>query len=183
MDGGLRGDGALGESGVRGPGTLAPTLAPGEREQIGDFLLLEARLLDQRRFDAWLGLYAEDAVYWVPARWGQESRTLEVSLFNDDRMTLAARVGRLLHPRAHAQLPPSRTLHVVSNVRIAGEVDGLVRVESAVVFHEFRAPDRTVLAGLVEHGLRRVDGGFRIVWKRVDLLDCDQAHRSLQIPI
>ena len=146
-------------------------------------LFLEARLLDERRFEDWLALYAADAVYWMPAQWGQVSITDEVSLMHEDRMTMEARVGRLLHPRAHSQMPPSRTLHMITNVRLAGEADGLQRVQSACLFHEFRAPDRTMLAALVEHRLRVVVGRVRIAWKRVDLLDCDQPHRSLQIPI
>ncbi len=144
-----------------------------------DLLFEEARLLDERRFEEWLGLYTQDAVYWMPARWGQQSITDEVSLFHDDRMTLETRVGRLLHPRAHAQLPPSRTLHMVTNIRLAGEDE----VHSACLFHEFRAPDRTTLPALVTHRLRHEDGRLRIAWKRVDLLECDQPHRSLQIPI
>ena len=150
---------------------------------IEDLLYDEARRLDERRFDDWLALYTEDAVYWMPARWGQESITDEVSLFHDDRLTLETRVGRLMHPRAHAQLPPSRTLHVVTNVRIAGEADGLLLVQSACVFHEFRAPDRLTLAAMVDHRLRREGGQWLIARKRVDLLECDQPHRSLQIPI
>lgn len=146
-------------------------------------LFLEARLLDERRFQDWLALYAADAVYWMPAQWGQMGITDEVSLMHEDRMTMEARVGRLLHPRAHSQMPPSRTLHMITNVRLAGETDGLQRVQSACLFHEFRAPDRTMLAALVEHRLRVVVGRVRIAWKRVDLLDCDQPHRSLQIPI
>jgi benzoate/toluate 1,2-dioxygenase beta subunit len=150
---------------------------------VTDLLFHEARLLDERRFDAWLDLYTEDCIYWVPARWGQESRTDEVSLFHDDHMTLATRIGRLLHPRAHAQLPASRTVHVITNIRLAGTVDGLVRVQSACQFHEFRAPDRTSLVALVEHHLRPEAGRLRIAYKRVDLIDCDQPHRSLQIPL
>jgi benzoate/toluate 1,2-dioxygenase beta subunit len=151
--------------------------------EVEDLLYHEARLLDERQFAAWLTLYAEDAVYWMPARWGQQSITDEVSLFHDDHMTLATRVGRLLHPRAHAQLPPSRTLHVVTNIRLVGEQAGLLTVQSACVFHEFRAPDRLMLAAQVEHRLRREGDALRIVRKRVDLLECDQPHRSLQIPI
>ena len=148
-----------------------------------DLLFHEARLLDERRFQAWLDLYTDDAVYWMPARWGQESITDEVSLMHDDRMSLQARIGRLMHPRAHAQMPPSRTVHMMTNIRLSGDHEGLARVQSACLFHEFRAPDRTTLAALVEHRLRREAGGLRIAWKRVDLLDCDQPHRSLQIPI
>ena len=152
-------------------------------QEVESLLYEEARRLDERRFEEWLALYTEDAVYWMPARWGQESITDEVSLFHDDKMTLETRVGRLMHPRAHAQLPPSRTLHVVTNVRIAGEADGLLMVQSACVFHEFRAPDRLMLAALVDHRLRREGGQWLIARKRVDLLECDQPHRSLQIPI
>lgn len=148
-----------------------------------DLLLEEARALDERRFDDWLALYTPDCTYWLPARWGQQSITDEVSLFHDDHMTLATRIGRLQHPRAHAQLPPSRTLHMVTNIRLAGEQDGLLRVHSAILFHEFRAPDRTTLPALVEHRLRPGPEGLRIAWKRVDLLECDQPHRSLQIPV
>ena len=145
-------------------------------------LFQEARLLDERRFADWLGLYTADCTYWVPARWGQDSITDEVSLFHDDRMTLEARVGRLMHPRAHAQLPPSRTVHAVGNIHLADATDGLQHVHSVCLFHEFRAPDRTSLAALVEHRLRVTPEGLRIAWKRVDLIECDQPHRSLQIP-
>ena len=38
------------------------------REEIEDFLYLEADLLDQRRFKEWLDLLAEDLVYFMPMR-------------------------------------------------------------------------------------------------------------------
>ena len=38
------------------------------REEIEDFLYLEADLLDQRRFKEWLDLLAEDLVYFMPIR-------------------------------------------------------------------------------------------------------------------
>ena len=152
-------------------------------KEVEALLYREARLLDARRFTEWLDLYTPDAVYWMPAAWNQQSRTDEVSLFNDDRMTMQTRVGRLMHPRAHAQLPPSRTVHMVTNIHVAGEMEGLLVVHSACLFHEFRAPDRTTLAALVEHRLRCNEDELQIAWKRVDLIECDQPHRSLQIPI
>jgi len=146
-------------------------------------LYLEARLLDERRFEEWLALYTEDCSYWIPARWGQGSPVDEVSLIYDDRMTLLTRIGRLNHPRAHAQLPPSRTVHVVTNIRLADTDEDECRVESTCQFHEFRAPDSTTLVGLQSHTLRVDDGKLRIAAKRIDLLTCDQAMRSIQIPI
>jgi 3-phenylpropionate/cinnamic acid dioxygenase small subunit len=146
-------------------------------------LYLEARLLDERRFRAWLDLYTQTCTYWLPARWGQTGPVEEVSLIYDDRMTLEARIGRLEHPRAHAQLPPSRTVHAVTNIRIAGQDDDAVTVQSVCQFNEFRAPDLTQLVGLQEHRLVATESGLRIAAKRVDLLTCDQPLRSLQIPI
>ena len=40
----------------------------GMRERIELFLLHEARLLDQRRFEEWMELFTEDGYYWAPAR-------------------------------------------------------------------------------------------------------------------
>jgi 3-phenylpropionate/cinnamic acid dioxygenase small subunit len=146
-------------------------------------LSLEARLLDERRFRAWLDLYTPDCTYWLPARWGQESPEDEVSLIYDDRMTMETRIGRLEHPRAHAQLPPSRTVHSVTNIRIAEHADLVTVVQSVCQFNEFRTPDLTQLVGLQEHRVIATEAGLRIAAKRVDLLTCDQALRSLQIPI
>lgn len=151
--------------------------------EIAALLYLEARLLDERRFRAWLDLYTEDFTYWLPARWGQSDPIEEVSLIYDDRMTMETRIGRLEHPRAHAQLPPSRTVHAVTNIRIAEVVDQIMIVQSVCQFNEFRTPDITQLVGLQEHRVIATDSGLRIAAKRVDLLTCDQALRSLQIPI
>ena len=38
------------------------------REAVEDFLYHEAELLDERRYRDWLELFADDAVYWMPAR-------------------------------------------------------------------------------------------------------------------
>ncbi len=153
--------------------------------EIEAFLYLEARLLDERRFAEWLELFTADCTYWVPASWGQTSAIEEVSLFYDDHLALQARIGRLMHPRAHAQLPPSRTVHGISNIRLAAShADTREQtVQSVLQFHEFRAPDSTHLVGLVEHVLRFDGTTLRIARKRVDLINCDQALRSLQIPL
>ena len=45
------------------------------RAELEAFVLAEARLLDERRFAAWLELFAEDGVYWVPSALGQVSAT------------------------------------------------------------------------------------------------------------
>ena len=38
------------------------------RQEVEDFLYYEADLLDERRYDEWLALLAEDVRYWMPMR-------------------------------------------------------------------------------------------------------------------
>src|SRR5580658_10377676 len=82
------------------------------------FLLHEARLLDDGKFDDWLALFTPEAWYWVPSEPGQTDRFETVSLINDDRRLLETRVRRLASPRMYSQEPRSRTSRVVANVTI-----------------------------------------------------------------
>jgi 3-phenylpropionate/cinnamic acid dioxygenase small subunit len=37
-------------------------------QEVADFLYREAELLDERRYEAWLALLADDIRYWMPMR-------------------------------------------------------------------------------------------------------------------
>lgn len=152
--------------------------------EIEEFLFHEARLLDERRFEDWMELFTEDGVYWVPAEEGQDNPTDTVSIFHDNRQLMEVRIRRLRHPANHAQRPPSRTRHLVTNVVLddtdaeTGELD----VASNLQMAEYRDDERRTFAAAVTHRLRRVDGALRIARKRIDLIDCDAAHGPMSIP-
>src|SRR3989441_6170738 len=80
------------------------------------FLLHEARLLDDGKFDDWLALFTPDAWYWVPSEPDQKSPGDTISLIYDDRRLLETRVRRLASPRIYSQEPRSRTSRIVANV-------------------------------------------------------------------
>src|SRR5476651_650625 len=82
------------------------------------FLVHEARLLDEARFDEWLALFTADAWYWVPSEPGQANPLDTVSLIYDDRRLLETRVRRLASPRMYSQEPRSRTSRMIGNVTI-----------------------------------------------------------------
>jgi benzoate/toluate 1,2-dioxygenase beta subunit len=158
-------------------------MADVDRAPIEQFLIHEARLLDERRFREWMELFAEDGTYWVPAVPDQESPLDQASLFYDDRDLMRTRVERLEHPRIHVQTPPSRTAHLVGNVLIE-RVDGAeILVGSTVIMVEYRDDAQRVFAGRQHHRLRREGAGFRIVQKRVDLINCDGAFEAMAVPI
>lgn len=164
---------------------LPPAVAGIDRAAIDEFLIHEARLLDERRFREWMELFAEDGTYWVPAAPDQESPLDQASLFYDDRELMRTRVERLEHPRIHVQTPPSRTAHLVGNMIIeeADEARGEVLVASTVIMVEYRDEAQRVFAGRQRHRLRREGASFRIVQKRVDLINCDSAFEPVALPI
>ena len=163
----------------------APGVAGIDRAPIEQFLIHEAGLLDSRRFRDWMGLFADDGTYWVPAVPDQESPFDQASLFYDDRDLMRTRVERLEHPRIHVQTPPSRTAHLVGNVLVeeVDEAKGEYVVGSTVIMVEYRDEAQRVFAGRQRHRLRRDGGSFRIVQKRVDLINCDSAFEAMAVPI
>lgn len=163
----------------------APAQHLGDRREIEDFLIHEVSLLDKRRFDEWRDLFADDGHYWVPLKPGQDNPVGESSLFYDDRAIMATRFERLRHPNIHAQNPPHRTCHIVGNVVIEN-VDaggGEVTVSSNMIMTDFRLGEQRVFSGHVTHRLRRTAGGYRIVLKRVDLINCDDVFELIAVPL
>jgi len=155
-----------------------------DRAEVEAFLTREADLLDERRFDEWQELFDEDGYYWVPLRPGQESPEDEVSLFYDDRKTMETRFARLAHPRIHAQSPPTRTCRIVGNFRIEDEnaEPGTCLVVSKLILVDYRQGEQRLFAARVRHKLRRAGTGFRIAWKKVELINCDDVFGVVAIP-
>ena len=98
------------------------------RQQVEEFYYLEAELLDERKLRQWFELLTEDIRYWMPLRYNPlerpENITDEVSpsgeayYFDDDWKSLKIRVERAYSKIAWAEVPPSRTRHLITNVRI-----------------------------------------------------------------
>ena len=137
-----------------------------------EFLYHEAALLDERRFEDWLALYSDDAIYWVPL--GDEpDSSRQVSIAYDDRRRLHERVLRLSSGFAYSQDPPSRTCHLVGNVRVLSNGGGEVEVASNLVVAEVRRSVQNVYAGGVEHVLVAAGESFMIRRKVVRLVNSD----------
>jgi len=147
------------------------------------FLLHEARLLDEARFDDWLALFTPDAWYWVPSEPDQPDPHETVSLIYDDRRLLETRVRRLASPRMYSQEPRSRTSRIVANVTIEAADRGAATVRSKVVMIEFRRDSQRIFAGTVLHRLVETPAGIRIAWKRVDLVNCDAPMDGITVPL
>jgi ethylbenzene dioxygenase subunit beta len=149
------------------------------------FLVHEARLLDDGRFDEWLALFTAGAWYWVPAAPDQDNPFDTVSLIYDDRRLLETRVRRLASPRIYSQEPRSRTSRMVGNVTVEeAETDhSACTVRSKFLVVENRRDSQRLFGGTAFHRLVQTDGGLRIAWKRVNLVNCDAPLDGIVVPI
>ena len=151
------------------------------RHRVEDFLFLEAELLDDRKLREWLDLLTDDVRYWMPLRHNLLERPEDLSdelakpgegyYFNDDKKSLRIRVERLYAKNAWAEMPPSRTRHLISNIRIKKD-DGLeISVHSNFIVYRTRMEaDQDIFVGTRQDLLRRVDGALKI-FKRTIILD------------
>ncbi|MGW7824079.1 aromatic-ring-hydroxylating dioxygenase subunit beta [Streptomyces puniciscabiei] len=147
------------------------------RDEVTELLHHEAALLDAHRFDTWLDLFTDDAVYWVPQV--REDPERRVSLVYDDRRRLAERVARIRGGFAFSQQPLSRTVHLVGNIRVLGNESGATRVASNIVVTATRRGRGDLYSGTVEHILVPTGAGLRIRAKTVRLIQSDEALGNL----
>lgn len=140
-----------------------------------DLLYREGLYLDRQDWDSWLALYADDAVFWIPA-WLDEHRPTsdpdrEVSLiYHPSRVGLEERVMRIRTRKSVTALPLPRTVHMVTNILPMTVRDESIEVTSSWTVHEFdpRVSRAHTHVGRYEHTIRREpDGAWRIARKKV----------------
>jgi 3-phenylpropionate/cinnamic acid dioxygenase small subunit len=156
-------------------------MGSGRRQEIEDFLYHEAELLDDRRVREWLELFTEDARYCMPIRYNplerpealnQElSKSNEAYYFNDTKATLRIRVERLYSKQAWAEMPPSRTRRLISNVRVKSDDGSDVEVHCNFIVYRTRMErDEDIFVGTRQDILRRVRTDLKIA-RRTIILD------------
>jgi 3-phenylpropionate/cinnamic acid dioxygenase small subunit len=157
-------------------------MTPSERD-IVQFIRREARLIDEKRLDEWLELFAEEGHYWVPATPGQPDPIRHNSLAYEDKLLLRLRVERLKSPRAYSQRPASRCLHVLQEPDFE-KLDyerGEFITRTPFIYAETRGDESQRYAATAWHTLAWSDERLRIRLKRVDILNCDAALPSIQL--
>ena len=153
--------------------------------EVETYIYREVALLDDRRFEDWAELFAEDGYYWAPATIDQQDPQSGVSLFFDDVPMMRTRFARLRHPRVHSQIPPSRTSHMVSNIEVAAaDTADILSVTATFQMLEYRpGHEQRSFGGTYAYALRREAGGdFRIASKKAVIINCDDVHLPIAVP-
>ncbi len=152
-------------------------------QEIARFLFVEAALLDDRRWDDWLGLWTDDATYSVPIRsevldddaWGRPLEASyggpgELHYVEDPKLLLDVRVAKLKTGKAWAEQPPSYTTRLITNVHVVEESGDEVLAHSNFLVHRARGSSHSEqFVGTRRDRLRSEASGWRISARRVYL--------------
>lgn len=164
--------------------TAPATTTALDLRQVEQFLYREARYADEHDYDAWEALWTDDALYWVPAAAPDTDPLQQMSVICDNRSRISTRLKQLRTGKRYAQSPPSTLRRIVSNVEIlddadAGEDIGDISAAANFVLVESRERGNETWAGRTTYRLRVVDGQIRLAFKKVVLVNHDQALPTL----
>ncbi len=153
-------------------------------QEITDFLYREAELLDERRYQEWLHLLADDIRYWMPMRrnvkFGEEEREFtrpdsDINWFDEGKDTLDRRVKQIETGIHWAEEPHSRLSHLVTNVQLQGAEPSFatpreVSVTCRFLIYRNRVETETdILVGRREDLLRRNGVGWLLARRKIIL--------------
>ena len=156
-------------------------VTPELQQEIEQFLFHESRLLDDRKYEEWYALLADDLHYFMPTRYNRLRRegdkefsgANEAAFFDEDKAAIAVRIRRLNTGKAWAEDPPSRTRHMVSNVVIRPLNEREYNVDCYYLLYRSRLEREVeIFVGMRHDLIRRAqnDAGF-VVARRTIILD------------
>lgn len=143
------------------------------RDDVEGFLYREARFADENRYDEWLDLWADDALYWIPANADDYDPEDHVSIVYANRSGLQDRVDRWKSGAAWSQEPRSRMRRFISNIEFGHSDSEVLEVHSNFILVELRRELQTLYAAHQIHHLRPLERDLKIVFKKVILLNND----------
>ena len=147
------------------------------KNKVVELIQWEATLLDRRRWEEWIDLYTEDAIYWVPSWANEEETTTDPEthlnlIYLCSRGGLEDRIFRLESRDSYASLPLDRTVHVVGNVLIENITGDEILAFANCLVHTFGKQGGQTRASLYDFTLRRVDkGSLKIARKKITFID------------
>jgi benzoate/toluate 1,2-dioxygenase beta subunit len=147
------------------------------QHEIEQLLYRQAELLDSQQWQAWIDLFVDDGVYWMPPEPSHKTWEGMPAIFAEDKNLMAVRMKRVLHPDAWSQRPLWGTNHVVSNTQIQKvHPSGDIEVKSRFHMMELRRDDVRHFAGSYTHHLQKTKDGYRIKLQRVDMTNAQAAY-------
>ena len=153
-------------------------------QEVADFLYREAELLDERRYEDWLALLADDIRYWMPMRrnvkFGEDEREFtreasDIAWFDEGKETLTRRVRQIQTGIHWAEEPQSRIAHLVTNVQLLEATPSVTDAQEVatrcrfLIYRNRVETETDLLVGKREDRLRRAGKGWQIARRKIIL--------------
>jgi 3-phenylpropionate/cinnamic acid dioxygenase small subunit len=170
---------------VAGDISSAISTAMALRFEIEEFLNYEAELVDERKYDEWLALFADDLQYRVPIARNLAAPSiageylqgeLDVSWFDEGKETLATRVAQIKTGVHWAEEPLSRTAHLITNIRVAAATPSVTDAKQVdvnckfLIYRNRNTDSEDTLIGKRSDSLRR-SGDSWLIYRRTLFLN------------
>jgi 3-phenylpropionate/cinnamic acid dioxygenase small subunit len=155
------------------------------KREVAELIYWEATLLDRRRWDDWIDLFTEDAVFWAPTWANEEEVTNDPEtqlnlIYLRGRGGLEDRIFRLESRDSYASVPLERTVHVIGNILIDNiDGDDITAFANGLI-HIYGKKGGRTRASLYDYTIRRIDGNLKITQKKITLID-DQLEGPVDI--
>ncbi|MEU7766711.1 3-phenylpropionate/cinnamic acid dioxygenase subunit beta [Nocardia sp. NPDC049190] len=158
------------------------------RIEIQDFYYHEAELLDDRRWEEWVDLFAPEIEYTAPIRVTRKSPAPdiidELGHFDDNKASLELRAKRLRTDVAWAEDPPSHTRRLITNVRVRpGDEDGALAVRTNFLLYRSRGDMGAfdLIVGERQDVLRRAGDSWLIAKRRIIIDQSSMSTKNLGV--
>ena len=150
-------------------------------QDVAEFLYREAELLDERRYEEWLALLADDIRYWMPMRrnvkFGEGEREFtrantDIAWFDEGKDTLTRRVRQIQTGIHWAEEPQSRIAHLVTNVQLLEATPSVADAQEVatrcrfLIYRNRVETETDLLVGKREDRLRRGGQGWQIARRK-----------------
>lgn len=154
-------------------------------QAVQDFLYKEARAQSERRWNDWLGFYADDVEFHMPS-WDDDDLPTndpqkEVSLiYYPNRQGLEDRVFRIETDRSSATIPDTRYNRSISNLEILRQDDDSIELCFNWTTHSYRYHTTDVYFGTSRYTLD-TSGKQPLIKRKYVLLKNDYIHHVLDV--
>lgn len=141
-----------------------------DRDALEQFIRAELRLLNAHDFAAWIDLFADDGVYFMPLDEAQADPELYDMIMYDNKPLMRIRMENFGHPDSPSMEYPIRSLRMISDCQIVEDTGATCTTETpfmASIFYQ----DMHWYAGTYRHSFVRDAGAIKIKSKQVNLLN------------
>lgn len=154
---------------------LAPGLADPRVARAIELIWREAQILDAKDYLTWQELFTPEAVYVIPIDPHTDDFKSSLNMVYDDDRMRRMRVERMVQGFSPAAVAAARTVRTVSRFTVDAVSDSEVVLRSAQIVCSYKRNQFATLGAELTHTIALRDGGDRIAFKVVRLINSEDA--------